>query len=175
MDDAFELTEQEKHPPGKGVQEVPGAGEDADRTLAELNQHVVRGLLAGMTVQRSDLEMRLRDIENEHRREQRSLYLQILNLVDSLDRILRSADPENDLANSVEVLRSQFFQFLEDHEILPVEIEVGQIFDPTCCEVSTRKPRPDLPPDVILSIERRGYAYQSRSLRKARVTISYQP
>ena len=174
MNNPFELTEREKQAPPGGTQTIP-IGEDADRVVAEINQQVIRGLLAGMTAQRSDLEIRLRDTEEEHRRELRSLFLQILVLVDSLDRILRNADEEDEMTGSVDVLRSQFFQLLEDHDILPVDIEVGQAFNPTCCEVSSRKPRPDLPPDVILSVERRGYTLQSRPLRKARVTISYQP
>ncbi|HPH95211.1 MAG TPA: nucleotide exchange factor GrpE [Anaerolineaceae bacterium] len=144
-------------------------------TVASVNRLILRPAAAQLTRQRSDLQTSLDDALEEQTREKRSFYTKLLSVVDGMDRVLQQADPENDLAGNLESLRTKFLQVLEDEDVLPIELAVGQPFDAATCEVSQRRTRDDLPPDTIISIDRKGYTCKSKLLRRARVVISVTP
>lgn len=150
-------------------------GDQPGLTLDAINRLVLREEMVRMIRRVTELENSLENLQDDNRREKRSLFLKLLPLLDSLDRIIRQTDPNNELSGSMESLRSQFLGVMEDQDIVPIEIEVGQPFDLTLCDISRRQERPDLPAETIVSVERRGYTYQSKVLRKARVVISTLP
>lgn len=173
--DAFEIVETAESPPALQEAFARLKKEDGAADPDRLGRSLIRDALEQLTRQRSDAVSRLEDTQEEARREQRAFYLKLLTVVDSLDRLIRQTDPSNELAGSLEATRTQFLEVLDDQDIAVVEVRVGQPFDPAVCEVSGRKTREDLPPDTILSIERRGYIWQSKTLRRARVVISVPP
>jgi molecular chaperone GrpE (heat shock protein) len=133
---------------------------------------VIRAAISEIIRQRSDLGIQLEDLQEETLHEQRAFYLKLLNIGDSLDRLLRMLDPANEAIETINAVRTQFLQILENVNIYPIELNLGQAFDANTCEVSSQQERPDLQPKTIISVERRGYKWGDRVLRHARVGIS---
>lgn len=178
MSDPFEVVEANENP-DTGQQSRADLSlvdqllaESASRSPEDLSQKVIRGSVAELIRQRSKLQVQLEDLQEDTLHQQRSFYLKLLEVGDSLDRLLRMLDPANEAAKSVNAIRTQFLQLLERVEICPIEINLGQAFDEKMCEVSDRQERPDLPPKSIIAIERRGYIWGEKVLRPARVSIS---
>lgn len=156
---------------GTSKDNTPLSSQSGGESLRE-EMHAVIGELIR---KRRQLEDQLNEEREEQHRETRSFYLKLLVVIDSLDRLIRLADPNNELANSLNALRSEIFLVLEDQEIVPIHLSIGEIFSKETCEAAARKLRPDLPAYTIISIERRGYTWKSQILRRARVTISVLP
>ncbi len=135
-------------------------------------QHELHAVISEMIRQRRFLADKLDEEHEEQNRETRAFYLKLLVVVDSMDRLIRMADSQNELANSLNALRAEFLQVLEDQEIMPINVAIGEIFDKEICEATSRKLRPDLPAYSIISIERRGYTWKSRLLRRVRIIVS---
>lgn len=180
MPKAFEITEtrQEK---GKKLP-LTSAGSSSKKADLDSITHAqdilhdsLRTLVGDLTNQRSHLSDELGDLREDSLRKERGIYLSFLDVMDSIDRLIRLIDPANEVAGSLNVLRTQFLQLLQDREVSPTDVAPGQVFDVDTCEVSGRLERPDLPDGTIISVERRGYAWRSRTLRRARVTISTNP
>lgn len=144
-------------------------------SLPGVYQQVLRKQIADLIRAHSDLEDELDDLKKNNARFQRKLFMSLLTIGDSLDRLLKLADPGNEVTESVNAIRSEYFQILSDYDIEPIRVRVGQLMDDESCEVAMREPRTDLEPGTIILIERRGYTWQSRTLRPARVVISYHP
>ena len=180
MDDAFEVTEVqqvgEKTTMVSTIQpEMEKFVQESEQVTAfQVSQKILHDLLKQRVLQNFTLEDRLKQLPDEYRREKRSFYLKLLVAMDSFDRILELADPQNNLITDVEMLRDEFCSVLAEVEIHPIELQLGQLFDPSLSEAATRTLRPDLPPNTIIQIERRGYYWQEKVLRKARVNISKQ-
>lgn len=151
------------------------ADQESSVSIEAINQLVLREELVRLIRKTTKLENTIEDLQDEKRREWRSLFLKLLPLMDSLDRMIRQTGPENELASSLESLRSQFLGVLEEQEILPIPLDVGSPFDLTTCDISRQQRRADLLPDLIIQVDRRGYTYQSKILRKARVVVSALP
>ncbi len=149
--------------------------EDTEVSVDLINRMVLREELVRLIKNTTDLENRLDDLQDETRRERRSLFLKLLPIMDSLDRMIRQTNPENELAASLESLRSQFLSILEEQDVVPIPVEIGQQLDLNVAEISRQQRRSDLEPDMIIQVDRRGYIFQSKVLRKARVVISTKP
>ncbi len=177
-EDAFEVVEVIQTPATDGVALAEIAqlvGEQQATTVSTIGRHLVRETIARLTRERSKMADQLEDAQEENRREQRAFYLKVLNILDSLDRLIRQTSPENELAESLTAIRAQFLEVLDDQEIALVDVVVGRAFDAALCEVSRRETRDDLPLDTILAIERKGYSWRGKTLRRARVIISTRP
>jgi molecular chaperone GrpE len=144
-------------------------------TVEGINRHALRTRIEQLTRERAELSGKVKDQEADHQKETRSFLLKVIKIVDSLDRMIRQSNPENDLFNSITVLRTELMQVLEDIEVLPVAMNVGDKMDPATCEVSRRDDRDDLDPDTIVAIDQRGFTWHGKILRRARVAISVSP
>ncbi len=172
----FELSEAE-NAPAEGLPEslaqLVEAGKPLD--LEHVNRLVVRTTISNLIRHGSDLEDRLRDLEEDRRHEMRRILLSLLRVADSLDRIIKHGGSDQDMFSSVNALRNQFLQLLEEQDVCVVEISAGDRFDAATCEVSITEERGDIPPDTILTVERRGYLWKEKILRRARVVIAVEP
>lgn len=166
----FEITEQ------PATQTITEKGEETHpRFQGDLLRQDLHAIIGELICQRSELTIELKKERESGFKRTRKFYLDLLTIVDSLDRLLRLADPENELTGSLNAVRAEFLQLLGEYEIVPIEMVPGDIFDNDTCDAASRKLRPDLPAYTILSIERRGYTWQSQPLRKTRVIISVRP
>lgn len=149
--------------------------EDTSAGVEVINRMLLREEIVRLIQKATELENNLDQLQDETRREQRSLFLKLLPLMDSLDRMIRQTGPENELAASLESLRSQFLGILEEQDVVPLDIEPGQPLDLNLCEISRQQRRADLQPDLIIQVERCGYSFKSKVIRRARVVISIEP
>lgn len=138
----------------------------------EVLRRLSREEVIRLTRELTHAENEMENIQDDNRRSQRKFFVRLLNVADSLDRLISQVNPGNEVAASLETLRLQLLQILEDVEIIPIELEIGQPFDASLCEISRRQVRPDIQPNCILVIDQRGYLMQSKPLRRARVVIS---
>jgi molecular chaperone GrpE (heat shock protein) len=149
-------------------------GSSSSATATQIVRATADQQLARLISEKSQIKARLEDLEETTRRERRAFYLKVIEVLDSIDRLLQQINPNNEATNSLGAVRTQFLLILEDNGITLADVRVGQTFDAAFCEVSRRETRADLPPDTIVSIERRGYLWNSKTLRRARVVISAQ-
>ncbi len=176
MPDPFEVDEAnqaEETGPGPVVDLLAQLFADgATPSAEEINQKVIRAAPAREIAQRSKLKDELDDLQAESLHERRGFYLKLLEVGDSLDRLLRMLNPASEGIETINAVRTQFLQVLERVDIHPLEVSAGQAFDMKTCEVNGRQERPDLPPNTIIAVERRGYMWGDKVLRHARVNIS---
>jgi len=169
--DAFEITE------------AQGQGQPANNPISQLaqkqplsvsliNNEFIRPDLAQLINRLTEAETTNEELTAQARQKKRKLLLKLLVVVDSLDRIIRHTDIQNDAASSLQTLRTQFLQFLEDEDVSIVELKIGQLYDLNTCDITQKDVREDLPEGTILFIDQHGYFWQSGLLRKARITCS---
>jgi molecular chaperone GrpE (heat shock protein) len=181
LSELFAITEADEPPDISAVlpeltAQIQGlAKEGTPLTVDRVQNGILRKMVCDQLQSRSDLEDRLTDLMDEQRTQQRSFLLNLLKVADSLDRLIRNLDPANEVAGSLQSTRSQLLDILEDQEVETIPISIGKPFDPSTCEVSSRQERDDLAAETILAIDRKGYTWQNKTLRRARVIVSIQP
>jgi molecular chaperone GrpE (heat shock protein) len=144
-------------------------------SVSAITTAIVRGemikLIRSLTKAQNDLES-LTYAQHNH---QRGFLTQLVEVADSLDRMIRYMNSTSELAEGLLALRTQLWQALGDEEVFPIEISIGEMFNPAVCEISQRVERADLALNTIVVIDRRGYTWQSKPFRRARVAISTRP
>jgi molecular chaperone GrpE len=174
MVDPFEVTESEqiqvKSQAENKLDELSSKGDQS--VIEDIGVRAIREAVAEIVRQRSDLVVQLEDFQEDALREKRKFFLKLLNIIDSLDRLLLMLDSSNESVETINAVRTQFLQALEGVGVYPIELNLGSPFDVNTCEVSSRKQRDDLAPGTIIMLERRGYMWADKVLRHARVSIA---
>lgn len=115
-----------------------------------------------------------REINKEIERGKRTLLLDLLDVVDNLDRAIESAastDNASALLAGVRMVRDQFATRLEAHGVKEIAA-LGAPFDPALHEAVTVVPAArDSDADRIVGIIRRGYRVGDDVLRPAQVAV----
>lgn len=134
------------------------------------------------------LAMRTRaDFENYQRRAGREaaqekryahgpLALELLPILDNLDRALiaaKQAGETGPLVQGVGMVQSQYLDALKRHGITRIEAQ-GQPFDPNLHQAVLQQPS-DQPANMVLQALEQGYMLHDRVLRPARVIVSAAP
>jgi len=169
--DAFEITETQTDLPPVG-DAILKLAKKQPLTVSRVKDELFRPEVINLINALTEAENTIEELQDEAKQKKRKLLLKLLVVVDSLDRIIRHTDSQNETAASLQILRTQFLQFLEDEEVEIVDIKIGQPFDANVCEASQKTQREDIPEGTILFIDQNGYFWQSKLLRKARVTAS---
>lgn len=116
-----------------------------------------------------------REVAREVERGKRAILVDLLEIVDNLDRAIESAKetPSIDsLLHGVELVRRQFLARLEGYGIAEVAA-LDQRFDPQLHEaVSVVPAPPDGPDEVVVGVIRRGYRIADEILRPALVAVA---
>jgi molecular chaperone GrpE len=114
-----------------------------------------------------------RDIEEFRKYGHDRLALDVLEVLDNLERALESkAESVQALRSGIELIYRQFLNVLEKHGIRAIELE-GKEFDPNLAEAVDREFSLDYPTNTVLRTLRKGYYLHDRVLRPARVVVSY--
>ncbi len=118
-----------------------------------------------------------REREDWRRQAQIDVLREILPVLDNFDRAL-AAEPGGATASGfragVELIRRDFLSALERVGVRPF-VSVGEPFDPQRHEAVARVERADLPDHTVMSETLRGYLFQDRVLRPARVVVAVDP
>lgn len=171
---------------GKG-KATKGTGGGADKDGARPDP------LEALRKERDDLEDRLvymtAEFENLKRRSQRDtdtrvqrmkecLMLDLLTVVDNLERALAQAGSPNpsleDFAKGVRMIGLQLEQVLRDNGLAPIETE-GQAFDPFKHEAVERVEDMERQDGLIIEEVLRGYTLNGKVVRPSKVRVNVHP
>jgi molecular chaperone GrpE len=152
----------------------PSYVEELEQRLAEKDR-VLQGFVEQYKAATDEFEQaRLRgrrEIGREIERGKRTFLLDLLDVVDNLDRAIEAAasgTSEGALLAGVRMVRAQFETRLESHGVKEIAA-VGAPFDPQLHEAVTIVPGQD--DDRIVGVVRRGYRIGDDVLRPAQVAV----
>jgi molecular chaperone GrpE len=159
--------------PGK-----PTYVEDLERQLAEKDRLYQELLAKYREASREfdDARARLRkDVARDVERGRRTMLVELLDVVDNLDRAIeaaRNAAPTDAIVSGVEMVRRLFLAKLEGFGVTRVDA-IGQRFDPARHEAVTMVPTRDPAQDgIICGVMSPGYLVGDEVLRPAMVAVS---
>lgn len=92
----------------------------------------------------------------------------LLLILDNFRRAIKNLPQENEWAKGILHIEKQFEETLKKHGLTPIENVVGQPFNPEQHEAITQGPGEK---DIILEELERGYFFQGRILRPAKVKV----
>lgn len=166
------------------AQEVQKAGEEAVDELKALrleNENLKKELeeykdkLLRRVAEFENYKKRLEaDFSNAVKYANEKLLLEILPIVDDLERSLESGQGKpdfNSFYQGIKMIYNKLMKVLESHGVKPFE-SVGKQFDVYYHEALLRIPRDDVPPDTVIDEVERGYMYYDKVLRHAKVIVS---
>ncbi len=115
-----------------------------------------------------------KEIAKDVERGRRALLVELLEVVDNLDRAIeaaRNAGSTDALLQGVELVRRQFLDKLEGFGVTSIEA-LGRPFDPARHEAVTTVPVADPAQDhLVVGVVRPGYAIGDQVLRPAQVAV----
>jgi molecular chaperone GrpE len=117
-----------------------------------------------------------RDMSEFRKRASDHLLLQLLDVVDNLDRALEAPAPAEaaKLREGVAAIRAQLWHVLDREGVRPIEA-LGRRFDPFEMEAALRMPSADVPEGMVVREVQRGYKGRYHVLRHAKVIVSSGP
>src|SRR5262249_26129428 len=115
-----------------------------------------------------------REREQERRYWHGALCLDLLPVLDNLERTLAAARQGNEtgpLVEGVGMVLNQLLDLLKRHGVTPID-PLGQPFDPNLHQAVMQRPSKAVPPNTITQVLERGFMIHDRVLRPARVAVS---
>ncbi len=115
-----------------------------------------------------------RDLEEQRRFGHEKLVLDVLSVLDDLERALSASKATRDfdsLLKGVEMIYGQLRKILEKHGVAELEVE-GREFDPFTAEAVETVPTKEHPPNTVVRVLQKGYRLHHKVIRPARVAVS---
>lgn len=104
---------------------------------------------------------------------EKKLLLDLLPIMDSLDRCLASNYATVDeFHNGATLIHKQLIEAMRKIGVEEINLKVGDAFDPQHAEALTTTERPDLPDDSIAVIFEKGFMFKDSLLRPAKVVVN---
>ncbi len=187
------MSEKKAGPNGAGASQPEGAAADvapvATQEATPPGAHDELALLRLRAQERDeflDLLQRTRaDFENYQKRNQKereqerrymygSLALDLLPVLDNLERALSAAQQTGaagPLAQGVAMVQTQFLELLKRYGITPIEA-LGKPFDPHVHQAVMQKQNTGQEPNTVAQVLEQGFLNQDRVLRPAKVVVA---
>jgi molecular chaperone GrpE len=108
--------------------------------------------------------------ENEKKYFKGALALDMLPVLDNLDRALQSIPGDNELSKGITMVRTQFLGALKKHGIEP--IDTTGVFDPNLHQAVMQMEVADIDSNVIVQVLEQGFVHHDRVLRPSKVVVS---
>ena len=118
-----------------------------------------------------------REREEERRYQQGPVLLDLLPVLDDLERAKAAAERAGDtgpLARGVALVRSMFLDVLRRHGVAPMKA-LGQPFDPDLHHAVMTEAVVDQAPNTVVRVLKEGYRIHDRVLRAAEVVVAATP
>lgn len=152
------------------IAELEGKIQELGKSLAEMKNNYLRAV--------ADLEnykkRAIRDREEVVQQRTESLLSELLEVKDHLEMALEhtvAVEEVKALHEGVVLTLKQLQQFLEKFGVIEFE-SLEKPFDPAFHESVGQEATHQVPPNTVVKIFRKGYLFQGRLLRAARVVIS---
>jgi len=111
------------------------------------------------------------EIENAVKDALTKVFINIISALDSLDFAL-SYIKDEESRKGVELVRQIIMKSLLDSGLKEIEVEVGQNFSPSTCEIVDFEFSDEHEEGTILKVLRKGYEFQGRVIRPVQVVVS---
>jgi molecular chaperone GrpE len=175
--------EEQSSTPNSATSEPAPENEAATAVLDDLESLRAR---ASERDQFLDLLQRTRaDFENYQKRNQRereqerkymvgSVLLDLLPVLDNLERATLAAKQAGEtgpLVQGVAMVHNQFLELLRRYHVTPIDAQ-GKPFDPNLHQAVMQQPAAGKPPNTVLQVVEQGYLLHDRVLRPAKVVVS---
>jgi molecular chaperone GrpE len=160
--------------PAKGEEEPhPVSVEDALKEASENRDRWMRSVaeLENFRKRTAQEKNRLLKYKNE------DLLRDLLGVVDNMDRALghcRDSGRSDSLADGVCMISGMFHDLLQRYGVTEIDA-LGEAFNPHLHEALAKIPSPGHPPNTVVEVLEKGYLYQDRLLRPAKVAVSAAP
>lgn len=116
-----------------------------------------------------------RDLESERKFAAQPLIVDLLPIIDNLQRALDSAGADGgSIVAGVQLVQKSLLAALEKHGIKPI-IPGDEPFDPNQHEAVMQQPVANKPPMTVVQTVRSGYRLHDRVIRPAQVIVSSAP
>lgn len=116
-----------------------------------------------------------RDLEESVSRGRAEVLLDVVTVLDDVDRALASmgeAESAGDpVLAGIHLIRARLEEMLRRHGVTEIEAE-GRIFDPHVHEAVLQVPASDVPDGCVAQVLQRGYWFGERVLRPAKVAVA---
>lgn len=114
-----------------------------------------------------------RDLEEAIKYGHEKLAIDLLEIVDNFERAFQYEGKDIEgLKKGFEIIYKELLRVLEKHGIREIEV-LGKEFDPYLAEAVDREYTQEVPQNIVLRVERKGYWLHDRVLRPAKVVVSY--
>ena len=169
--------------------EEKGVEEQADFTLEEVLEKLAEGK-EGAARARDDLlrvqaemqNLRRRteqDIEKAHKYGQEKFSIELLTVMDNLERALEAASGHEDetvkaIYEGVDLTLKSFTDCFNRFHIGSVD-PMGEPFNPQLHQAVTILENPDVEPNTVIEVMQKGYTLHGRVIRPAMVVVSKEP
>jgi molecular chaperone GrpE len=142
--------------------------EDAQQRAADYENRYLRAA-AALENTRKQAE---RTGQERSTRRLRDFSLQLLDVVDNLERALAYATDDNPLSEGVRATLRQFYDVLAREDVRPIQVAPGEAFDPHWHEATEMRIASVAEP-TVLAVQQRGYTFGGQVLRPARVVVAH--
>ncbi len=115
-----------------------------------------------------------RDMEEQRKYGYEKFALEMLEVVDNFERAFDSvSESHTPILQGFQLIYRELKRILEKYGIKEIQIE-GKEFDPYLAEAVEKEYNPDVPPNTVIRVVRKGYMLHERVLRPAKVVVSVQ-
>jgi molecular chaperone GrpE len=178
---SFEATSPEQNV--KGRDNGAPSNESADQIRDDLAGLQARALerdkfLALLQRTQADFENYQKRNQREREQERRywhgALALDLLPVIDNLDRAMTAAKQAGEsgpLVQGVGLVQTQLLDMLKRHGITPIDA-LNKPFDPNLHQAVMQQPSKDQPPNTVIQVLQQGFMIHDRILRPASVIVS---
>jgi len=150
----------------------PNDGEADDSEGEEIAR--MREAMLRLKAEMDNREKRLeREMAKSRKFALEALMRDLVQVLDSMDQALSSADAENAQAayEGLELTRKQALQVLTSHGLEMLD-PAGERFDPSWHEAMATQPSDEFEPDTVAQVLQKGYRLNERLIRPARVIVA---
>jgi len=115
-----------------------------------------------------------RERESERRYWHGAFALDLLPVIDNLDRAMTAAKQAGEsgpLVQGVGMMQTQLLDMLKRHGITPIDA-LGKPFDPNLHQAIMQQPSREHPPQTVIQVLQQGFMIHDRVLRPAGVIVS---
>lgn len=181
-----ERNRRSEHAAAGAAQTADRESEEADRGSESGNPGVADAEVEELRERVAELDDRykraLADLDNYRKRSAREIARRVdeardafardwLEAVDSVERALDAAEPENPLADGLRAVLEQIEATLARHGVTRMGAD-GERFDPERHEAVDVRSTDEVPDRTVVDVARSGYAMDGRTLRPAQVIVS---
>ncbi len=147
--------------------------EEANQRTKQLYDQFLR-LGAEFDNYRKRTDQRLIDVRRNGQEDVLTKVVELCDILEHGEDIARTATDVSQLKEGMTLIKQQFEKFLTERNVTPIPA-LGETLDPHLHEVLLQEENADKEDNVITEVIQKGYLFQDRVLRPAKVKVSVKP